>query len=195
MAKKSNNIYSSTQLDRLKTELTGVVDYLQALNPSKITDDIDWRVTSTGGMMPSVISTQEKIIETVVGEIRKSSGLITAIFEAEGMSELLQYQIDVTVGKLEELQDFFFKKNINALEHRRIDVPTKKKKGEEKAGSMSVVVASREDQIKARTRITENVIKILPMIDVIKGYKSVEARGGVEISEAMQRYLKRLGRI
>lgn len=193
MAKKGN-IYSATQLDTLKRELSGVVDYLQALDLTKITDDVDWKATSTGKVMPSIISTEEKIIETVVGEIKKSSSIITAIYDSEGINDILQYQIDVTVDKLNELQDYYFRQNINDLTHRKLEIPI----GKDKQGNpkfMQVVAASKEDQIKARSRITENVMKILPMIDVIKGYKNVEARGGVEISEAMQRFLKRTGRL
>ena len=194
MAQKKSNLYSTTQIDTLKRELTSVVDYLQSLDLTKIVDDIDWKVSAKGGMIPMIISTEEKIIETVVGEIKKSSSIITAIFDAEGNSDLLQYQIDVTVNKLNELQEYYFRQNINELTHRKLEIPV----GKNKDGSskiMKVVAASKEDQIKARSRITENVMKILPMIDVIKEYKNVEARGGVEISEAMTRFLKRTGRL
>lgn len=192
MAKK--NIYSTTQIDTLKRELIGVVDYLQNLNLSEIKDEIDWKVTAKGGMMPSIISTEEKIIETVLGEIRKSSKIISAIFDSEGVSETLKWQIDVTVDKLNELQDYYFRININDLDHRRLEIPIgKNKDGTPKI--MKIVAASREDQIKARSKITENVLQILPLIDVINGIKTVEARGGGEVSEPMERYLKRIGKL
>lgn len=193
MAKKNSNIYSTSQLDTLKRELNGVVEYLQALDITKVKDDVDWKVTAKGGMIPSIVSTEEEIIETVVGEIKKSSGIISAIFEAEGTSELLQYQIDVTVDKLNELQDHFFKINQINIVHRRLEIPI----GKNKDGSpkiISVVAATKERQIKARSKITESIMRIIPMIDTIKEYKTVEARGNVEITEAMRRFLKRIGK-
>lgn len=192
MAKK--NLYSTTQIDTLKRELIGVVDYLQALNLSEIKDEIDWKVSAKGGMIPSIISTEEKIIETVLGEIRKSSKVIAAIYETEGVSDTLKWQIDVTVDKLKELQDYYFRININDLDHRRLEIPIgKNKDGTPKI--MKIVAASREDQIRSRSKITESVLQILPLIDVIKGIKSVEARGGGDISEAMERFLKKRGRL
>lgn len=190
---KNNNIYSTSQLDTLKRELNGVVEYLQSLDLSKVKDDVDWKVTAKGGMIPSIVSTEEEIIETVVGEIKKSGGIISAIFEAEGTSDLLQSQIEVTVNKLNELQDHFFKINQIDIVHRKIEIPV----GKNKDGSpkiVRVVAATKERQIKARSKITESIMRILPMIDTIKEYKTVEARGKTEITEAMKRFLKRLGR-
>lgn len=189
MAQKKANIYSATQIDTLKRELVGVVDYLQSLDLPNIVDVVDWKPTKTG-VMPTIISTEEKIISTAVGVIKQSAGIIIAIFESEGISDTLQYQIDITTDKLKDLQDFYFSKNLNDIVDRRLEIPM----GTDKHGNpkvMKVVAASKEDQIQARGRITESVLKIVPMIDTIKAYKTVSARGGVEITEAMQRFLKR----
>jgi len=193
MAQKKTSIYSPTQIDTLKRELLGVVEYLQALDLPKVADVIDWRITKTG-MMPAIVSTEEDIIITAVGVIKQSAGIIIAVFETEGMSDTLQYQIDVTVNKLNELSDFFFGKNLNDIEIRYILVPNgiDKKTGEKKYNK--TVAATRERQIQVRGRITAEVQKIIPMIDTIKSYKTITARGGVEITEAMRRYLKRLGK-
>lgn len=187
MAKKVN-IYSVTQLDILKRELLGVVEYLQNLDLQNITDVIDWKPTKTGGMMPSVISSIEKIISTAVGVIKQSAGIIIQVHTAEnGMSDLLESQIEITIAKLNELQDYFFSQNLNSITDRRLEIPMKK-------GVMKIVVASKEDQIIARGRITESVLKIIPMIDTIKSYKSLKtARGGVEIGESMLRFMKETG--
>lgn len=191
MAQKKTSIYSSTQIDVLKRELAGVVDYLQALDLQKVVDVVDWKVTAKG-VMPTIISTQEKIIITAVGVIKQSAGIIIAVFDTEGMSDLLQWQIDVTVGKLQELQDYYFTQNLTDIVDRKLEMVT----GKNKDGSpkvMKIVAASKEDQIQARGRITENVLKIIPMIDIIKQYKAITARGGVEIKESMQRFIERGG--
>ena len=184
MAKKAN-LYSATQIDILKRELTGVVEYLQNLDLHTITDIIDWKPTKTGGMMPTVISSIEKIISTAVGVIKQSAGIIIAVHESEGLSDLLDSQITITTDKLNELQDYFFSQNLNSITDRKLEVPVGKGK------VMKIVVASKEDQIIARGRITENVLKIVPMIDTIKSYKVTTSRGGVVITEAMQRFLNR----
>jgi len=192
MAQKKTSIYSPTQIDTLKRELLGVVEYLQALDLPNVKDVIDWKPTKTG-VMPTIVSTEEDIIITAVGVIKQSAGIIIAVFETEGMSETLQYQIDVTVNKLNELSDFFFGKNLNDISIRYIEINN----GFDKKGNPKIiraVAATRERQIQVRGRITEMVQKIIPMIDTIKSYKTVTARGGVEITEAMRRYLKRLGK-
>lgn len=184
MAKKAN-LYSATQIDILKRELTGVVEYLQNLDLHTITDIIDWKPTKTGGMMPTVISSIEKIISTAVGVIKQSAGIIIAVHESEGLSDLLDGQITITTDKLNELQDYFFSQNLNSITDRKLEVPVGKGK------VMKIVVASKEDQIIARGRITENVLKIVPMIDTIKSYKALTARGGIEVTESMVRFNER----
>lgn len=190
MAQKKANIYSSTQIELLKQELIGVVDYLQLLDLHKIVDIIDWKPTRTGGMMPTIISTEEKIITTALGVIKQSATIIMAIFEAEGISETLDYQINVTIDKLQEFQKFYFSKSIPSITNRLLEIPMGvDKKGKPKI--MKVVAASREDQIIARGRITESVGKILPMVDILKTFKGTTARGGVQKTPAMLRFEKR----
>lgn len=184
MAKKAN-LYSATQIDILKRELNGVVEYLENLNLQTITDIIDWKPTKTGGMMPTVISSIEKIISTAVGVIKQSAGIIIAVHESEGLSDLLDGQITITTDKLNELQDYFFSQNLNSITDRKLEVPVGKGK------VMKIIVASKEDQIIARGRITENVLKIVPMIDTIKSYKALTARGGIEVTESMVRFNER----
>lgn len=190
MANKKLNIYSSTQIELLKQELIGVVDYLQDLDLHKITDVVDWKPTRTGSMMPSIISTEEKIITTALGVIKQSATIITAIFEAEGISETLDYQINVTIDKLQEFQKFYFSKSIPSITDRKLEVPM----GTDKKGNpkiMRVIAASKEDQIIARGKITESVGKIIPMVDILKTYKGTTARGGVQKTPAMIRFEKR----
>jgi ribosomal protein S6E (S10) len=187
---KKVNIYSATQLEVLKKELIGVVDYLQQMDLMKIADIVDWKPTRTGGLMPSVISTEEKIIKTAISVIKNSATMITAVYESEGMSEMLGYQIGVTIDKLKEFQDFYFGKSLLDIEDRKLEIPMGKDK-QGKPKTMKIVVASKEDQIIARGQITESVSKLIPMIDVIKGYKGNVARGGVEKTPAMIRFEKR----
>lgn len=170
-------------MDVLKRELAGVVEYLQTLDPRKVTDDIDWKTTAKGGMIPTIVSSEEQIIGTVIGEIKRSAKIIIAVFDNEGMSQLLKDQIDIMLEKLKEIQDFYLNQTQVSITHRRISIPGK--------NSFSVVAASKEQIIRARAKMTEDIMIILPMVDVIKTYQLSTVRGGGEATPAMIKFEKR----
>lgn len=188
MAKKSS-IFSVTQVELLKKELLGVVKYLQAMNLEAIEDEIDWKSTKTGAMMPTITSTIERKLSTSVAVIKQSSEIIKSVYSTEGLTDLLQTQIDITAQKLQELNKFFFNKDLNTITTRYVDIKIPDKKGGFKI--MKSVAATTEDQIIARVRITDSIQKIIPLVDEITAYKTVTARGGKEMCEAMESYLMR----
>lgn len=190
MAMKKKNIYSSTQIDRLKRELVGIIEYLQALDLENIQDKIVMVSGVTGGTQPRVVSSIEEVIETVVGEIQRSTNIIMAVYETEGMEDILQQQINITLERLDSLQDFYYTQLPNDMRHRILDIEAGvRRNGEPRI--FTIVAATEEKQIKIRGRITEKILNILPKIDIIKEYNSSTVRGGVEATPAMKRFEKK----
>lgn len=189
MAKKKNT-FSIVSTDVLRKELVGVIEYLNAIDLQVLDDDIEEKVTKTGGTTPIVITTIEKKIKTCIGVIKQSVTMIKAIYDSEDKADdLLLEQIDITSKKLEEFLDYFFKIDIVNIQHRYAQM----RSGRGRA--TPVVVASKDDQIQARKYITEEVAKIVPMLEIVKAYKEISAKGDKELDEAMERYLRRNGKL
>lgn len=184
------NIYSSAQIEVLRKELFNVIAYLENFLLENIEDEIGWKATTAGKMIPSVISKIENKIKTCVEVITQSTDMIITIYEYEGMADLLRSQIDTTIDKLNELQDYYFGQNLNTIQNRTLDLPIgKTKSGETKF--MHLVVASADDQRSARGSILQKILKVLPQIKRIEDYKKATVRGGTELPEALERFMKR----
>jgi hypothetical protein len=184
MAKKLS-VYNEVQTASLKKELKGVVDYLTSFNFKTLEDRIKWKTLPTGKSIPYVVSTIENSIETCIAVIKNSVDMIISIHSKEGNYDELKKQIDITTDTLKELQDYFFNKELIGIEDRDLVFEIgKTKKGD--AVLYNVLAASSEDQIKKRGKISQDIIKILPLIEKIQSLKeSVLVRGGYEIPHRM----------
>lgn len=190
MAQRKKNIYSTSELSLLKREIVGIIDYLQSLDLNSIQDKIEWRTVGAGGLLPGVISSQEEIIETVIGEIKRSTDIIMAVFEVEGMTDILQTQIDITLQKLSEVQEYYFQQLPKDIEPRILKIPA----GFDRNNNpkiVTVIAATQEKQIKIRGRITKNIMEVIPKVDIIKTYNNSSVRGGAEATPAMKRFERR----
>ena len=190
MAEKKKNLYSIAHTETLKKELASVVEYLEDFDLQAMTDKIEWRSLGSGGTGPFISSSKERIIETVISEVERSAGIITMLFESEGLTEELKIQIDITTNKLNELKDFYFDQSHKDIKTRVVNLTA----GEDRNGrpkNYRLIAATEEDQIRARGKITKNIYKIIPMIDVIKTYKTSTVRGGVQATPAMIRFEER----
>lgn len=191
MAKKVN-VFSNTQLSILKRELLGVIDYLQFFKPEEVIDDVDWKATSTGKVMPAIVSSVEDQFKTCVSVIDQSITMIKAVYDTEGLSEMLQYQIDETAKKLEEINNYYFEQPISSIIHRRLEVPMGGTKKNGEAKMFSVVAATRDKQIQARSTITKLIAKIVPQLESVQSYKEHDVRGGKALSESMERFMTKI---
>ena len=185
-----SNVYSTVQTAVTKRELVGNIDYMQKLVLDDLTDLVDWKATATGKIMPAIKTTVEKQIKTCVGVIAQTVMMIQSVHKVEGLTDVLSYQIEETTKKLEELQDYFFRIPIDDITDRRLEFKIgTKKNGEDKM--MSIVVASKDDQIQARGTITVSILKIVPLVEQIQTYKANQVRGGRDLDESMALFLER----
>lgn len=185
MAKKIS-VYNEIQTEILKTELKGVIKYLTSFDFVTLEDRVKWKTLPTGKNLPYVVSTIENSIETCIAVIKNSVDMIISIHSKEGNTSTLKQQIDTTTNTLKLLQDFFFNKELVLIEDRDLQFEI----GRTKKGDTiiyNVLAASAEDQIKKRGRISQDITKILPLIEKLQTLKeSIIVKGGYEIPYRMQ---------
>ncbi len=184
MAKKLN-VYGDVQILMLKKELEGVINYLSSFNFLTLDDRIKWKTLPTGKNIPYVVSTIENSIETCIAVIKNSVDIIISVHSKEGITNVLSNQIEITTNRLKELQEYFFNKELLNIEDRDLEFEL----GKTKTGKTifyNVLAASAEDQIKKRGKISQDITKIIPLIEKIQSLKeSISVKGGNEVPHRM----------
>lgn len=183
MAKKQN-IYSSVDVSKLEKEISSIIEYLEMLDVSNLTDDILWKATARGGVAPSVVSTIEKKIITSLRIVNQSGNIALALYEKEKeLTDFLKHMMFTTINTLKSIQEYYDKQPISKIQHRFVSVETKDKKGGSK--TISFLANSKEDQIAARATITEKILQILPIIERLeKAQDTALLKGDKEIEES-----------
>ena len=184
MAKKIS-VYNEIQTEILKTELKGVIKYLTSFDFETLEDRVKWKTLPTGKSIPYVVSTIENSIETCIAVIKNSVDMIISVHSKEGITSVLKEEIDRTTETLKLLQQFFFNKELLHIEDRDLEFEI----GKTRAGNIimyNVLAASAEDQIKKRGKISQEITKILPLIEKLQTLKeTIIVKGGYEIAESM----------
>ena len=182
---KKSNLYSSVDYNSLQKEVKSILQYLDQLDIENISDDLEWKITAKGGVAPAIISTIEKKILTSLKVIQQCSRIALAMNDKEGLTPFLEGMIFTVVNTLKNIQGYYNNRPIALIEHRKLTKESgKDKKGNTK--SITFLCASREDQIQARSRITELVLEILPLIEKLETVQSTSSlRGGKEIEESL----------
>jgi len=181
MAKKTS-IYSKVNFKTLKNELFGIMKYLASEKVNKdLDDDVDFKQNAkTGGVIPMVVSTIEKKIETQLYTVDTCSKILKTIFEKEGLSEDVKLAIETLTAKLEEIENYYSERPISEMGKRY----TTKEFSNGK--SATFMACSKEDRIKSRTKVLEIIFKVKPVVTELENLKEeVITRGGYEIPESM----------
>ena len=180
MAKKSS-IYSKVNFKTLKNELFSTISYLSSEPVNdELQDDLDFKITKTGGISLTVVSSMEKKIETQMGVIDTCSKILKSIFEKEGLSETVKNAIETLTNKLEEIENYYASKPIGEMTKRYTTATSSKGK------PMTFMVISREDRITSRTRVLEKIHKVKPLITELESLKEeIILKGGYEVPESM----------
>lgn len=187
MAKKRSP-FQAIAYESLKEEINSFVEYMQSLIIEELTDDIDWRVTAKG-VYPSIVSKIEEKIKTLLGTIKDCSDMLLIIHDKENMSPYILDKISVLRGKLDEIREYYQKRPVAIIEHRRLVTSAKAptKADPNKKRDISFLVATREQQINDRSRISKLVLQALPTLEKLEGLKEdILLRGGMELPEAME---------
>ena len=155
--------------------------YLDAFKVNKsLIDDIEWKETAKGGIMPSVVSTIEEKLKTCLKVVNHCSKIVLSILEQEPENKATLSTIYLLTNKLEEVKLYYEQTDISALEHRKVSYSSKNK-------TITILASTREKQIQARQYIYEEILKLLPLIEKLVEIEKdfVEVKGGYEIPESM----------
>ena len=169
MAKKAN-VFNQESYQDLKQELNNIVEFILDFDIESTEDDIEWKPTAKGGIAPSVVSTIEEKVKTLLMIIEQSARILKSLHEKEGMNPETSYNIKAVVNKLKTVQYFYKQTPIKEVTHRKIT----KELGRDKKGNpkfIEFLVATRDKIIQARSSMLEKILKIMPLIEEIESYE------------------------
>lgn len=191
MAKKKT-LYDEIEVEQLKIQLKSTIEYLKQISPYELTDRIGEKYIN-GNLLPYIISTVEDQMRTALSSVKTSAGYIIAIYNKEGISEELKNDIEVTVQKLDEIREYYQKLRLTSIEDRKhwLLVGYRGRGANRSEVYDWVIAATAEKQVEYRNRFIDEILKIVPQINIIKSYSDVTGRGGVKITEAMKRFINR----
>ena len=117
MAKKKS-LYDEIDVEQLKTQLKATIAYLERIDPYKLSDRIDKKYIN-GRVMPYIVSTVEDQMRAALSSVKTSAGYIIAIHNKEGISENLKNDIEITIEKLEIIQEYYLGLRLEAITDRK----------------------------------------------------------------------------
>jgi len=167
MAAKKSNVFNQESYQDLKQELNNIIEFILDFDILTLEDDIEWKPTAKGGIAPSVVSTIEEKVKTILMIIEQSARILKSLHDKEGMTQDTSYNIKTVVQKLKTIQVFYRHTPIKSVVHRKIT----KKLGKDKTGkdkSIEFLVATRDKIIQARSGLLERILKIMPLIEEIE---------------------------
>lgn len=175
---KKNNVYSALDFDVMKKEMSSIMKYLQSLEIEKLIDEVKWSSTQNGGMAPSIISTIEDKIKTAIIVLYDFVSQLEVISKTEGISEFLLKHIDNIRNKMNEIQEYYLKRDPVNIEHRfEIIQAGTKKNGEPKI--LTIRCATKEQQIRCRSDVQKKILQILPKLNQLESLKKqIVLKGG-----------------
>ena len=184
MAKK-NNVYNQLQYDKLRKEIDTIINFIETLDVENIEDDIDWGVSSSGKVIPTVISTIERKIKITISTISECGNILLLINEKEGLTPYLESRIFLVKNCLESVQSYYERRPVDSIIDRIVEYTS----GRRKDGSpieLKFIVASRFSQIQERMSLNRKVLEILPLINKLENLiADVSLKGNKEIPESM----------
>jgi hypothetical protein len=184
MAKKKN-VYNQLQYDKLRREIDTIINFIETLDVENIEDDIDWGVSSSGKVIPTIISTIERKIKITVSTIAECGSILLLINEKEGLTPYLESRIFLIKNCLESIQTYYERRPVDAIDNRIIEYQS----GKRKDGSpihIKFIIASRFSQISERMSINKKVLEVLPIMNKLESLTvDVDVKGGKEVPESM----------
>lgn len=166
MAKKLN-VFNQESYQDLKQEVNNIVEFVLDFDIEEVEDDIEWKPTMKGGLAPSVVSTIEEKVKTILMIIEQSARILKSLHDKEGMTPDTSSNIKIVVKKLKDIQIHYRATPIKSVIHRKVT----KQIGRDKAGRdkyMEFLVATRDKIIQARSGLLEKILKIMPLIEEIE---------------------------
>lgn len=190
MPARKKNLYSQQSEDRLRKEIDSIIEYLEAHDPETIADELDFKV-SIKGITFSTIASIEDILKNLVLTIRSASQMLLALHEANGMNEYIKDCTDRLMNAMDRIDEYYNKRPISIIEHRKVskefNQPATKKNPNPGKRIQLFLVATKYQQITARTMIKKQIMETLPTLDLLEKHKEeFLVRGGKDLPESME---------
>lgn len=166
MAKKLN-VFNQESYQDLKQEVNNIVEFILEFDIEQAEDDVEWKPTMKGGLAPSVVSTIEEKVKTILMIIEQSARILKSLHDKEGMTPDTSSNIKIVVSKLKAIQVYYRNTPIKSVIHRKIT----KQIGKDKVGRdkyIEFLVATKDRIIQARSGLLEKILKIVPLIEEIE---------------------------
>ena len=178
---KRQNVYDGVSYDKLRNEIKEIIVYVTSEKMKDIEDSIHYRTAPKGGVIPSITVTIEKKIETQLITIESCCKILKSLLDKEGMSPFIQLGITSLIEKLNEIQDYFSERPLTSITDRML--PLNFGKG----NIIETLAQSKESQISFRTKVSERILKVIPLVEELKSLKdAVLVKGGYEIPHRMK---------
>ena len=186
MAKK--NIYSGADLIGIKEELNKALSELATLPIEGAQDEMDWRSGVNGTKTPYIISSIEDKLKTAMVVISDSVEQLKVVQQEEGFSNFVESKVFILENKLQQIQDYYEKRTYSEASHRFMEKDHIGARG--KVIQLRLEAATKEEQVKTRSTIQKQILKIIPIINGLKTDvgEATELKG-MEIPIALQGYV------
>ncbi|PRY38422.1 hypothetical protein CLV58_109149 [Spirosoma oryzae] len=185
MAKKKN-IYTRIGYDQVRAELDSTADWLSLQVIEDLFDDIEYKVTQTGGIAPLISDRIEDKLKGIVNVIHIQIGMLTAILEKDGLTSYVEEKTEIFRNTLEQIQQYYQKRPVSSIESRKIT----KVSGKTKTGAsreITFVVATKYQQIANRNIINDKVLKTLPLLEKLEeATEALDVKGDYEVPISLQ---------
>ncbi len=187
MAKK--NIFSGAEFAGIKEELDKALSELASLPIEDAIDEMDWRSGVNGTKTPYIISSIEDKLKTAMVVIMDSVEQLKVVQSEEGYSKFVEQKVFILEQKLSQMQDYYKKRVYSDVAHRFMEKDHIGAKG--KVIGLRLEAATKEEQVKTRSTIQKQILKIIPIINSLKTEQGekFERKGGEDLPLALQGYV------
>lgn len=178
---KQKNVYDGVSYDKLRNEVKEIIVSLALEDTENIEDSIHYKQTAKGGVIPSITSTIEAKIETDLITIETCCKILKSLVDKEGLSEFTLYGINALTDKIKQIQSYYETRPISKIKDRLL----KLRYG--KGTIVETLAQTKENQKKSRIKISEKILKIIPLIGELESLKeAIQVKGGYEIPHRMK---------
>lgn len=173
----AKNIYSGAEYDGIKEELNKALSELAALPIEAAIDEMDWRSGVNGTRTPYIISSIEDKLKTAMVVIVDSVEQLKVVQTEEGFSKFVEDKILILEVKLAQIQDYYKKRVYSDVTHRfmELDHTVHSSKGT-KVIKLRLEASTKEEQVKTRSTIQKQILRIIPTINSLKTLQGEEIR-------------------
>jgi hypothetical protein len=180
------NLYSGAELSGIKSELDKALTELALLPIETSEDEMDWRSGVNGTRTPYIISSIEDKLKTAMVVISDSIEQLKVVQQEEKFSDFVESKVFILETKLRQIQDYYESRTYSEASHRFLEKDYIGAKG--KVIKLRLEAATKDTQVKTRSTIQKQILKLIPAINALKSEKGEEkqAKGNKGIPLSLQ---------